>query len=418
MSAGTRLFIGISELVQPHAREGSSREPLTVTQEAALLCSSGVVLAAGERAHVEAHPQARTAARVDLGGRAVVPGFIDAHTHVVHAGERVDEFARRARGESYEEIARAGGGIISSARALAEASVEDLVRESLPRLAAMLAHGTTTVEVKSGYGLALEAEQKHLEAIRAVQHRVPLHLVPTLLAHVVPHAERTPEARANYLARFADELMPWAMREGLATALDVFVEAGAFMPDEARVLATRAKQLGLPLHLHVDQLRDGNGAALAAELGALSADHLEHTSAAGRTALAARGVVATILPGCVLFLGKGPWPQGRALRDAGCEVAIATDCNPGSSRVVDLALCGTLASTSCGLTLEEALWGITRGGARALGLGDRGGLSVGERADFVVLDHSDWRALFYRPGDAPIRHVFVGATEVWAALTP
>ncbi len=394
-----KLFRGISELVQPHREPGRSAAPVDVTPDAALLVAAGRVDFAGRAS--EAPPADEV---VDLGGRAVVPGFVDSHTHVAFAGERIDELARRARGETYEQIAAAGGGIRRSVALLSAASVEQIVAESLTRLAHMFSHGTTTCEVKTGYGLTPELELKHLRAIGALAKQSPISLVPTVLAHVVP-ADAARD-RAGYLHRFVEEVLRPAARDGLATFCDVFVETGAFTPDEARHLAAAAKAAGLALKLHVDQLRDGGGAALAAELGALSADHLEHTSPAGRAALAKAGVVATLLPGCRAFLGKGPWPDGRALRDLGCAVAVATDCNPGTSMFTDLALCGTLAATQCGLTLEEALWAITAGGARALGLTDRGTLRPGERADFVALDHPDWRALFYRPGDAPVAAVY------------
>ncbi|MBI3180205.1 MAG: imidazolonepropionase [Deltaproteobacteria bacterium] len=394
------LFRGIAELVQPHMRAGRSLTPVDVTRDAALLVEDGRVRWAGPAAEAPAAGQVE-----DLRGRVVVPGLVDSHTHVVFAGERIDEMAERARGATYEHIAAAGGGIRRSVAQLRAASVEQIVAESRPRLAQMLAHGTTTCEVKSGYGLSPELELKHLRAMAALAAHTPLSMVTTVLAHTLP-ADAGPQ-RTPYIDRFINEVLRPAAAAGLARYCDVFVETGALTPDEARHIAAAAKTAGLALKLHVDQLHDGGGAALAAELGALSADHLEHTPAASHAALAQAGVVATILPGCRAFLGKGPWPDGRALRNAGCEVAVATDCNPGTSMITDLALCGTLAATSCGLTLEESLWAITAGGARALGLTDRGTLRPGERADFVVLDHSDWRALFYRPGNAPIASVFI-----------
>lgn len=401
------LFVGVSELVRPHLQEGATREPLDVVRGAALLVDGGRIRAAGPRAEVL--PRAQGAVCVDLEGRAVLPGLVDSHTHVVFAGDRVDELWRRARGETYETIARAGGGIARSAALLAAASVDELVRESLPRVHTMVARGTTTLEVKSGYGLVPEQEQKHLAAIRRLAFEAPASVLATVLAHVIPAAER--HDRAAFVTRFIREVLPAAATGGVTFA-DVFVETGAFTADEARLIAGRARELGLLLKLHVDQLREGGGAELAAELRAVSADHLEHTSPPGRAALARAGTVATILPGCRFFLGHGPWPDGRALREAGCEVAVATDCNPGTSMVTDLGLCATLAATQCGLTLDEALWAVTRGGARALGLDDRGTLREGERADFVVVDHADWRAFFYTPGCPPVHSVRVGGREV------
>jgi imidazolonepropionase len=406
--APPRLFTGISELVQPATREGSDNAPLTVIRDASLLVADGHVIDAGSRTSVAA--RAPGAQPIDLGGRAVVPGFVDSHTHLVFAGNRVEEMARRARGESYEQIAKAGGGIARSAAQLAECTLESLVAQSLPRLRSMLRRGTTTCEIKSGYGLLPELEQKQLEAIAALCGRTAVDVRATLLAHSVPAAFR--ERRAEYLALFCERILPAAAQLDVVHCCDVFVETNVFTADEARLIAKAARQHDLGVKLHVDQLHDNGGAALAAELGALSADHLEEANAEGRAALAKAGVVATVLPGCRLFLGRGPWPAARALRDAGCEVAVATDCNPGTCMTTDLLLCATLAVTQCGLSLEEALWGITRGGAKALGLDDRGGLVPGERADFVVIDHQDWRTLLYFVGDAPLYAVYAGGELV------
>ncbi len=405
-----KLFTGISSLVQPHSEEGLGDVPLEVTEDAALLVQAQHIVAVGPRAQIAALPEAKSARPIDLGGRAVVPGLVDSHTHVVFAGERIDDLARRSRGDTYESIARAGGGIAQTARLCAEASVDTLVHTALPRLHKMLARGTTTCEIKSGYGLLPEHELKMLGAIEALAHDTPIKLHATVLAHLVPPAFA--EARDAYVDLFIQEILTPASQMQRVAFCDVFVERTAFSRDEARRIAAAAKGLGLGIKLHVDQLHDGGGAELAAELCATSADHLEYCSEAGRKALAKRDVVATLLPGCRFFLGHGPWPSGRALRQAGCQVAVATDCNPGSAMVTDLLLCGTLAATQCGLTLEEALWGITRGGARALGLTDRGRLVAHQRADFVVADHSDWRALFYYPASPPIHAVFVGGEDV------
>lgn len=403
--SNANLYIGISQLVQPWLKCGTDNAPLTVTPDAALLVQNGTVKAAGPKTLVSAHPAAQNATVVDLGDRAVVPGFVDSHTHIVFAGERIDEMARRARGETYEQIGQAGGGIASSVEQLKQATVEGLVAQAKPRIDFMRSRGTTTCEVKSGYGLSAELELKQLKAIAALQNETEVQLLPTVLAHIVPKEER--HNRAAFVELFCNNVITPAAAQKLARYADIFVENGAFTAEEARVIAAHCKKVGLQLKLHVDQLRDGNGAALAAELKALSADHLEYASLSGMQALAHAGVVATLLPGCGIFLGKGPWPDGRAMRQLGCSVAVATDCNPGSSMVSDLLLCATLASTRCGLTLEEALWGITRGGAMAMGLSDRGTLQVGERADFVVVGHHDWRALMYYPGNAPIERVVI-----------
>lgn len=399
-AASLVLYRNIAQLVQPHTEQGRSQTPVDVSPRAAMLVRNGWVLAAGSEAVVATHPETAAARVVDVGDRAVVPGFVDSHTHIVFAGERIDEMGRRCRGESYEDIARAGGGIAATMERVRAASEEALAGNAEGRLRLMLSLGTTTCEIKSGYGGTPDAELKMLRVIRQLQDRSPIDLHATVLAHVMPAEFR--DRRQAYVERFCQEVIAPAAHSSLAAFADVFVEQHAFTPDEARTLCDFARDAGLGIKLHVDQLRDGAGGQLAAELGALSADHLEHTNTEGQQALANAGVVASLVPGCGLFLGKGPWPDGRALRDAGCEVAVATDCNPGTSMVFDLALCGTMAATLCGLTLEEAVWGITRGGARALGLSDRGCLRAGERADFVVVDHDDWRALFYRPGQAPI----------------
>ena len=304
-------------------------------------------------------------------------------------------------------VADAGGGIRSSVAALREAPTATVVQDACRRLRHMLERGTTTVEIKSGYGLEVDQERQHLQLIAAVAEQAPVCVRATLLAHGWPP---NTEAKAHLEAFCA--LIAEAGCLKTAHYVDAFVEQGVLTPQHARQLASAAQAAGLGVKLHVDQLHDGHGAALAAEVGALSADHLEYTNAAGAAALARAGTVATLLPGCGLFLGKGPWPDGRALRDAGVEVAVATDCNPGSSMVSDLFLCATLAATRCGLTLEEALWGATRGGAKALDLHDRGGLLEGERADFVVLDHADWRAALYYPGSTPI--YAVARAGAWA----
>lgn len=402
------LFVGISELAQPWPDEGTSTSPIDVIRDAALRVERGVVTTAGARADVQPMPKEEVIDLGGLGGRAVIPGFVDSHTHLVwaddRANNRIDEFALRARGATYEEIALCGGGIAASVRALAAASEDELFAQAHKRLYRALARGVTTCEVKTGYGLSPELEARQLTVIARLHTTGPVTVVATVLAHLVPEAYR--DRRAEYVSLFCEQVLPRARALGAAFC-DVFVERGAFTTDEATAIASTARREGLGLKLHVDQLSPGDGAALAARLGAISADHLEHTSPDGMKALAAAGTVATILPGCALFLGRGPWPRGRALRDAGCAVAVATDFNPGSSMLCDPALCATLAATQCGLSVEEALWGVTRGGALALDLRDRGCLRAGERADFLVLDHSDFRAALYYAGHAPVHQTFI-----------
>lgn len=408
MPGGRALYVGIASLALPRPDEGTGNAPVETVRDGALLVDAGRVVASGPRAEVEA--VSGDATRVELDGLAVVPGLVDSHTHLIFAGSRTDEMERRSRGESYEQIAQAGGGIVRTVAAVRAASDEDLLRCARDRLAALLSRGCTTVEVKSGYGLSIHDELRMLRIARTLATESPVQLRTTLLAHVVPIERRA--NRAGYLNEICSELIPQATAQHLADYVDVFVESGAFTPDETRVIVAAAARAGLRPKLHVDQLRDGDGAALAASLHAISADHLEYVSASGRAELARAGVVATILPGCALFLGKGPWPDGRSLRDAGCEVAVATDFNPGSSMVRDLDLCGTLAATRCGLTVQEALWGITRGGAKALGLLDRGSLAPHERADFVVLESNDWRSLLYEVGRARLHAVYIAGQHV------
>ena len=409
----TILFTDIGQLVQPHPDAPAGQTtPLEITPDAALLVEAGKIVAAGARTSLESAPEAQAATRrVSLGGRAVVPGLVDSHTHLVFAGHRIDEMDRRCRGETYETIARAGGGILSSVEALRAATPESLLAQSSARLAILLARGTTTCEIKTGYGLTPELELKQLQVIEALAGQSHVQIVATILAHVVPPGRRG--ERAAYIDDFVSDLLEVASRGSTAQLVrhcDVFVEEGAFSPDEARRIAGHARALGLALKLHVDQLRDGGGAALAAQLGALSADHLEHTSPAGAHALAQAGVVATILPGCKLFLGKGPWPPARALRAAGCEVAVATDCNPGSSPMTSLLLAMNMACTFFRMTPEEVLAGATRIAAGALGLEDRGVLAEGMRADLAIWDVDHPAELAYRVGFNPLHlRIFGGA---------
>lgn len=412
----TRIYYhGISALVQPQGDEGSSETPLSVTADAALIVEGAKIVAAGPRAMVESAPEYNGAEPIDLGGRAVVPGFVDSHTHLVFGDERIDEMSRRARGESYQQIAKVGGGIMSSAASIASHSVDSLVALAVERAERLLARGTTTVEVKTGYGMSPELELRMVETIEALKTALTQDVRGTLLAHVLPPESRHPDRRADYIDRFINDVMEPVAKRGIVDYFDCFVDRGAFTVNEARSLGVSAKELGWRLKYHVEQFEEDGGAVLCAELGALSADHLECVGHEARMLLGQAGVVTTILPGCSAFLGAG-WANGRALRDAGCEVAVATDYNPGSAHVVDLALCGGLAATQCGLSFEEALWGMTRGGAKALSLQDRGRLVPGERADFLVVNHADWRALFYHLGDAPIAAVAIEGRVVRGAL--
>ncbi|MCC6810131.1 MAG: imidazolonepropionase [Deltaproteobacteria bacterium] len=338
---------------------------------------------------------------VDARGGAVVPGLIDAHTHFVFAGDRVGEFRQKSEGATYEAIAKQGGGIWKTVLATRKASEEELVALAVPRLEAMRARGVTTVECKGGYGLDLANERKMLRAAREAGRRAGLHVVTTFLA-----LHTFPKDAAGSRADYVHESLHWLEAlhgEGLVDGADVFVETSAFLADDARATAKVAKRLGLPLRLHVDQLSAGRGAALCAELAALSADHLEHMAAGDAELLAKHDVVAGLVPWASLYVGRGAKPPIAALRAAGVKMMVATDFNPGSAPVCDLLAAAALSVGYLGLTVDEALLGITRHAAQALGLGDRGVIKEGAVADLVVLDHPDAARAIYELGRSPIR---------------
>jgi imidazolonepropionase len=354
---------------------------------------------------------------VDAAGGLVTPGLVDPHTHLVFAGDRAHEYALRARGASYQEIARAGGGIAHTMAMTRRATEEELIALAAPRLDRLFRQGVTTAEVKSGYGLDLETELKLLRVIRRLGQTHPIDLVATFLgAHVVPPEYRAD--RARYVNLVVHDMLPEIAREGLAAFCDVFVEDTAFHPDEAMRILRAGSALGLRPKLHVDQLSDGGGARLAAELGAVSADHLEHTGAAGIQALARAGTAAVLLPGATLFLGQTARPPARAFLDAGVPVALATDCNPGTCPTENLPLMLMLGMSQLRMSPEEVLRAVTDHAAAAIGRGDVAGrLAEGRPADLVVFDVPSHTHLPYHFGTDHARIVVKAGRVRWQRPT-
>jgi imidazolonepropionase len=336
------------------------------------------------------------------------PGFIDCHTHAIFGAPRLDDHERRALGESYLAIAAAGGGILQSVRDVRAREAHDLERLARNRLLALRAHGSTTIEVKSGYGLELESELKQLRIVRRLAAAERLQLVPTFLgAHEVPPEYRA--RRADYVRLVVEEMLPAVTREQLARCCDVFCEPSVFSVAEARTVLSAARQAGLALKLHADELEGSGGAELGAELGALSADHLAGISDAGIRALAASDTVAVLLPGTMSFLGNARQAPARRLVDAGAAIALATDFNPGTSPTVSLPFIMSLAVSQLGLRHAEAVLAVTVNAAAALGLAaDRGQVAVGFAADLVACAVTDWREVAYWVGANLVTDVWTG----------
>jgi imidazolonepropionase len=418
VSAVDLCIAGASEILPFRGGDGplvgpAFRDP-EVIHDGALIVSDGKIEWVGETQGLErALAGRRPARRIDTPGRVVTPGFVDCHTHIPFARGREAEFEMRIEGKSYLEIAAAGGGILSSVRHFRETSTNDLVARGREHLTAMLRGGTTSVECKSGYGLSTEHELRALEVIRALQSG-PSTLVATFLgAHAIP-AEHRPDPDA-YVDLVVEEMLPQVARQGIARFCDVFIEEGAFSLEQGRRILTAARDCGLLLKLHVDEFHSLGGATLAAELGAVSADHLDHVSDREMRALASAGVVAVLTPGVNTFLGTAPFAPARKLVDAGVPVALATDFNPGSCMCASMETILSLACTQLRLRPIEAIAAATRNAAHACGLGDRvGRLERGFDADILVMGVEDHRTIPYHFGTSHVELVIKGGKLVHA----
>jgi imidazolonepropionase len=384
---------------------------LGVIEHGAIGARDGRIAFAGPEAALPAGASARQVIRLD--GQWITPGLIDCHTHIVYAGNRAAEWEMRLAGASYQDIARAGGGILSSVQAVRAASDETLRAQALLRLDRLMAEGVTTLEAKSGYGLDLANEVKLLRVARSLGEARAIRIVTTFLgAHALP-----PEAggdRDAFIDQICTTMLPAIAAAGLADAVDGFCEGIAFSPGQIDRVFDAARALGLPVKLHADQLTDGGGAALAARHGALSADHVEYTNEAGAAAMAAAGTVAVLLPGAFYMLRERQAPPVAAFRRHGVGMAVSTDCNPGTAPLVSLLLTMNMAATLFGLTVDEVLRGVTREAARALGLVDQiGSLEVGKACDLAIWSVERPAEIFHTLGHNPLAaRVFAGAVTV------
>ncbi len=389
-------------LARPAPRRGLAMSDLGIVPHGAVAIAGGRILAAGPENAVRSRYEADD--ELDAGGRVVMPGFVDPHTHLIYAGDRIDEFELRLRGATYMEIMAAGGGIRSTVRATRAASDDEILSQTRRRLRRMLAHGTTTAEVKTGYGLDPENELRLLRLIRTLDDSQPVRLVPTFLgAHAVP-----PEfdGRAEAYADLVEGMLPQV--RGLAEYCDVFCDEGAFTLAQTERILRRARELGLGLRVHADEFASLGATRLAVELGAASADHLVVTTEDDRALLAASGVGAVLLPGTAFGLGKKSYADGRSWVDAGAIVALATDCNPGTAPSESMPFIIALACRALGLTPAEAIVAATLNAAYCLNRAHEvGSLVAGKSADLLILDAGDYRELAYRFGTNPVGTVMV-----------
>jgi len=370
-----------------------------VVEDGLIAARNGRIVFAGTRADFPAAADA--AERTDCQGRWITPGLIDCHTHLVYGGNRAHEFELRLKGASYEEIARAGGGIVSTVAATRQADVADLVASALPRLDALIGEGVTTIEIKSGYGLDTDTEMRQLEAARDLGRSRPVTVRTSFLgAHALPPEEGDKD---RYIDLVCQKMLPAVAQAGLADAVDAFMEGIAFSRAQTARVFAAARALGLPTKLHADQLSNLGGAALAAEFSALSADHLEHTDEEGVLAMARAGTVAVLLPGAFYFIRETQKPPVELFRAHGVNMALATDCNPGSSPLTSLLLAMNMGATLFRMTVAECLLGVTREGARALGLlAETGTLEAGKWCDLAIWDIARPAELAYRIGFNPL----------------
>ena len=408
----TLAVLHVSQLVTlagpKRPRVGAEMGGLAIIRDGGMLIRDGKIELVGLSDEIE--KESRGAEIVDARGRVVLPGFVDAHTHLVFAGNRLDDFERRARGESYEQISKAAGGIWSTVEKTRAASEHDLLVEAKKRADWFLRCGTTTIEAKSGYGLTLEDELTILRVMRSLNKQSSLEIVPTFLgAHAVPRGMDTDE----YIGLMIDQMLPHIAREKLAAFCDVFCERGYFDVEQSRKILTAARKLGLRLRIHADQLSNLGGAKLAAELKAATADHLEKTDEQGIAAMKSAGVQPVLLPGSVYALGSSGYPRAREMIEAGLAVVLATDFNPGSSPTASMPMILSLACTQMKMSPPEAVTAATINAAHSLSRGDQiGSLERGKLANFSIFDCEDYRELAYWFGIPQMHSVYVKGERV------
>lgn len=413
----TLALINCSQLVTlagaARPRVGVEMRELAIIENGAFMASNGRIVRVGKREEIESLIDSSCEV-IDAGNRVCLPAFVDAHAHPVFGGNRADEYEMRSSGATYQEIAASGGGIKSTVRKTRAASADELFESGKRYADWFLRGGTTTVEAKSGYGLTLEDELKILRVIKRLNEETPLNYVPTFLgAHDIPLEYK--ERRDEYVRLVVEEMLPVVAKENLARYCDVFCEEKVFTLDESRLILSTAKQHGLKIRIHADQLTLNGGAKLAAEIGAVTADHLEHTDADGIAALKKANVQPVLLPASVYALGLSRYPIAREMIDAGLAVVLATDFNPGSSPTTSMQMVLSLASTHLKMTPSEAITATTINAAYSLDLGNElGSIETGKRADFVLYDCDDYREIAYFFGINHIHSVYSNGRDVFA----